>query len=50
MTAPALPQANAGYRPEAAARLAGKVEIDLHQACELVARGCPPETAIRILS
>ena len=42
--------ANAGYRPEAAARLAAKVEIDLHEACELVARGCPPETAIRILS
>ena len=39
----------AGYEAATAARLAAQVQIDLHEACDLVARGCPPETAARIL-
>jgi hypothetical protein len=39
----------AGFEMEQAAALAANVEIDLHQAAELLARGCPPDTAIRIL-
>ena len=41
--------ARAGYEPATAARLAAQVQIDLHQACDLIAEGCPPETAARIL-
>ena len=41
--------AKAGYEPTIAARLAAQVQIDLHEACDLVAGGCPPETAARIL-
>jgi hypothetical protein len=41
--------ARAGYEPATAARLAAQVQIDLHEACDLVAEGCPPETAARIL-
>jgi predicted Zn-dependent protease len=40
---------DAGYDACAAARLASAVEIDLHQACDLVANGCSPVTALRIL-
>jgi hypothetical protein len=29
--------------------LASHVEIDLHDASALTRRGCPPETALRIL-
>ena len=39
----------AGYEPEAALELAGNPQIDLHYALELVARGCSPELASRIL-
>ncbi len=39
----------AGYRPEDAAAIAGRHDIDLHQAIELLSRGCPPELALRIL-
>lgn len=39
----------AGYKPEAAAFLADRVEIDLHLAVELARRGCPSATAVRIL-
>lgn len=39
----------AGYEPGTAARLAAQVQIDLHEACDLVRGGCPPETALRIL-
>jgi hypothetical protein len=39
----------AGFDMEQAAALAANVEIDLHLATELLARGCPPGTALRIL-
>jgi hypothetical protein len=39
----------AGYDPVAAAELAGRNDIDLHLAVELLENGCPPETALRIL-
>jgi hypothetical protein len=39
----------AGYAPEAAAELAGRNDVDLHHAVELLQKGCPPETALRIL-
>jgi len=39
----------AGYPPSLARELAGDSSVDLHQAVELVASGCPPETAARIL-
>jgi hypothetical protein len=39
----------AGYPPEAAAQLASRHDVDLHFAAGLVARGCPPETALEIL-
>ena len=38
-----------GYPDELAAELAARSDIDLHSAIELVRRGCPPETATRIL-
>ena len=33
-----------------AVALAARFDVDLHQAIELVQRGCPPDLAIRILS
>jgi hypothetical protein len=39
----------AGYRREAATCLAERPEVDLHLAADLLAQGCPPETALRIL-
>ena len=39
----------AGYDVGMALMLASHVEIDLHDATELVRRGCPTDTAIRIL-
>ncbi len=39
----------AGYDIGSALLLASHVEIDLHDASELVRRGCPSETALRIL-
>ncbi|HET6683247.1 MAG TPA: hypothetical protein VFG75_06080 [Gaiella sp.] len=38
-----------GFDLDAAAVLAANVEVDLHEAIELVGRGCPPELAARIL-
>lgn len=38
-----------GYPPAAAATLAGRHDVDLHAAIALLARGCPPETALKIL-
>lgn len=38
-----------GFDSDAAFVLALDRGVDLHQATELVARGCPPETAYRIL-
>ena len=39
----------AGYCPGDAVELASRSYIDLHLAVELIERGCPPETATRIL-
>ena len=39
----------AGFDPAAAVDLAASKHVDLHRAVELVDRGCPPETALRIL-
>ena len=39
----------AGYDIGSALLLASHVEIDLHDASELVRRGCRSETALRIL-
>ncbi len=38
-----------GFDLDAAAVLAANGEVDLHEAIELVRRGCPPELAVRIL-
>ncbi len=39
----------AGYPAPAARELAGRREVDLHLAVELLQRGCKPATALRIL-
>ena len=39
----------AGYDPRAAARLAARLDIDLHLATSLLQQGCPPDVALRIL-
>ncbi len=39
----------AGYEPEGAAALAARLDIDLHEAIDLVKSGCPHEIALRIL-
>jgi hypothetical protein len=39
----------AGYADREALLLATADEVDLHLACDLVARGCPAPTAVRIL-
>jgi hypothetical protein len=39
----------AGYDPANAAELASRQDIDLHLAVDLLERGCPVETALRIL-
>lgn len=39
----------AGYEPTDAVALAGRLDIDLHQALELMKLGCPYELAIEIL-
>lgn len=39
----------AGYGSEAAFVIAMDTEIDLHLATELLGKGCPAETALRIL-
>lgn len=38
-----------GYPVELAETIADSVEVDLHRAVDLVASGCSPETAARIL-
>jgi hypothetical protein len=40
---------DAGYDRNEASFVAKRVEIDLHAAVDLVSRGCPPATAVRIL-
>lgn len=39
----------AGYPPLDALVLSRRDDIDLHLAIELIAHGCPPTTAMRIL-
>jgi hypothetical protein len=39
----------AGYSVEDATVVASHVEIDLHFAVGLLRKGCPPETALKIL-
>jgi hypothetical protein len=39
----------AGYGHGDAVELAGRSYVDLHLATELLERGCPPTTALRIL-
>ncbi|HLF68995.1 MAG TPA: hypothetical protein VI503_06570 [Gaiellaceae bacterium] len=39
----------AGYDTGSALVLASHVEVDLHRAADLPRRGCPPDTALRIL-
>ncbi len=41
--------ARAGYGAEEAVELASRDYVDLHLAVELLERGCPTETALRIL-
>ena len=38
-----------GFAGDDAIALAARTEVDLHEAIELVQRGCPPELAVRIL-
>ncbi|MGZ4359317.1 MAG: hypothetical protein ACXVY8_00120 [Gaiellaceae bacterium] len=38
-----------GYAPDAAREIAARLDIDLHEAIDLVKAGCPPEIAVRIL-
>ena len=39
----------AGYPEEAAVRIAGRHDIDLHRAVDLLRLGCPVELALRIV-
>jgi hypothetical protein len=39
----------AGYAERDAMIVAMQVHVDLHLAVDLVGRGCPPDTALRIL-
>jgi len=38
-----------GYSPSVARKIAGCRSVDLHEACDLVSKGCPEELAMRIL-
>jgi hypothetical protein len=38
-----------GFAGDDAVALAARTHVDLHEAIELVQRGCPPELAVRIL-
>lgn len=40
---------HAGYRPYDAEVLAARADVDLHLAVTLLHRGCPLDTALRIL-
>jgi hypothetical protein len=41
---------HAGYSDVRAHELAASDEVDLHLACDLLARGCPERTAFAILA
>ena len=38
-----------GFPGDDAVALAARADVDLHEAIELIQRGCPPELAVRIL-
>lgn len=38
-----------GFPGDDAVALASRTDVDLHEAIELVQRGCPPDLAVRIL-
>ena len=38
-----------GFPGDDAVALAARLDVDLHEAIELVQRGCPPELAVQIL-
>ncbi len=38
-----------GFPGDDAVALAARIDVDLHEAIELVQRGCPPTLAVRIL-
>jgi hypothetical protein len=38
-----------GFAGDDAVALAARLDVDLHEAIELIRRGCPPELAVRIL-
>jgi hypothetical protein len=38
-----------GFAGDDAVALAARMDVDLHEAIELVQRGCPTELAVRIL-
>jgi hypothetical protein len=38
-----------GFPGDDAVTLAARTDVDLHEAIELIRRGCPPELAVRIL-
>ena len=40
----------AGYAREDATEVAFHLDVDLHQAVDLVSRGCPSGTAVKILT
>jgi hypothetical protein len=40
----------AGYEVEDATEVAFHLEVDLHQAVDLVRRGCPSATAVQIVA
>lgn len=39
----------AGYSADDASELAGRFDVDLHQAIGLIEKGCTPEVALQIL-
>jgi len=39
----------AGYEPHAARELAARLDVDLHTATDLLARGCGQDLALKIL-
>ena len=39
----------AGYDRRDAGQLARRTDVDLHQAVDLLGKGCPPELAVAIL-
>jgi hypothetical protein len=39
----------AGYDPDSAARLASHHDVDIRRTAAMLAQGCPPDLALRIL-